>query len=97
MEHRVTITYRGALGEERADALLNELLARAPEMGPVLSENTAEPSFSIVLAVDARDMHSALDTAEYVADAALAVRRLPRSPQTAAVELVDAPPAAAAA
>ena len=87
MEHRVTITYDGRLGEDLADRLMGELLERAGDAGPVISEGAGE--FTIVLAFDARDLQTALAQAIDVGRGALHAVGIGGEPCGAEVELVD--------
>jgi hypothetical protein len=88
-QHRVRITYEGALTEEEGDRLLDALERRAAGMGPVLGIELPDV-FVVVLAVDAVDVQSALSraagaTTGALRDAGITVGR----PVGAEVELVD--------
>jgi hypothetical protein len=87
MEHRVTITYPGPIGEDLADRLMDALIACAAHAGPVLSESN--DTFRVVLAVAAHDLQDAHAIANDIASEALRTAGLERAARGAEVELVD--------
>ena len=63
-EYRITITMSGyGSDDEAAGNLLEAYLRTHPEVGPVISLNSAEDTIAVTLAVDASSQRRALDLA----------------------------------
>lgn len=66
-EYRVRITMSGyGAAEEAAEAFLDGLLKTNPECGPVVSQNSAEDTISVIVGLRAKDEENAVHLAAEV-------------------------------